>query len=57
MTGAEIKTERLRRELSQEAAARQIDVTVTTWARWERDERAPTGLYAEALEAWMDGRE
>jgi transcriptional regulator with XRE-family HTH domain len=53
----EIRAERLRRGLSQTEAAEQLGTTKNTWARWERGERHPTGLYLRALAQWMSKEE
>ncbi|GII96368.1 helix-turn-helix domain-containing protein [Sinosporangium siamense] len=56
---------RMRRGLSQEAAAEQIGVSPTTWARWERGEQGVRPVYrtriaaawqvgAEEVERWLD---
>ena len=43
MTGAELKALRKRLGLSLSQAARQVEVSVRTWARWEVSERVPDG--------------
>ena len=48
-----IKHARLARGLTQRQAAEQLGVPRHTWARWERGERHPRGLYALALARWL----
>jgi DNA-binding transcriptional regulator YiaG len=43
MTGSELKGLRKRLGLSLAQAARQVEVSVRTWARWETSERVPEG--------------
>jgi len=47
---------REQRGLTQQECADQIGVRVSTWAFWERGERAPTiRLCVQALERWLWG--
>src|SRR5258708_5904836 len=41
--------------MTQNAAAEQIGVDPTTLARWERDEREPTGTYTSRVERFLGG--
>ena len=41
ITGDKIKTARLAVGISQEKAARQLDVALNTWARWEQGKQQP----------------
>ena len=43
MTGSELKGLRKLLGLSLAQAARQVEVSVRTWARWETSERVPEG--------------
>jgi transcriptional regulator with XRE-family HTH domain len=43
MNGAELKTLRKSLGLSLNQAARQVEVSPRTWARWEVSERPPEG--------------
>lgn len=40
-TGDKIKTARLAVGISQEKAARQLDVAHNTWSKWEQDKQQP----------------
>jgi DNA-binding transcriptional regulator YiaG len=42
-----------RAPLSQEAAARQVGVSLGTWNAWKQGRMRPTGLSRRALEAWI----
>ena len=53
VTGDTIRAARRRRGLTQIEAANEVGVHWNTWARWERGERTPTGLYRKALVEWM----
>ena len=44
------------RGLTQCQLAEALGLPRHTVARWERGERAPTGLYLRALAAWVSGR-
>ncbi len=48
--GQHLKNIRTKAGLSQEALARLLGVTVTTVARWERDEMIPSPMLWPALE-------
>ena len=54
MTTKQIRETRKARGLTQEQAAAEINVTVFTWSRWETGRTAPMGLYARALEGWIN---
>jgi len=43
MTGSELKALRKKLGLSLAQAARQVEVSSRTWARWETSERVPEG--------------
>ena len=42
--GSALRAAREKRGDTQEEAAARVGVRGNTWARWERDEHAPTGL-------------
>jgi DNA-binding transcriptional regulator YiaG len=44
MTGAELKALRKRIGLSLSQAARQVEVSERTWARWEVSDKVPDGV-------------
>ncbi len=52
---AQIVRERLRRGLSQEAAAAELGIARNTLAGWETGTE-PRGLYLAAIRAWLKGR-
>lgn len=43
--------------LTQEDAARQLDVTLVCYRDWEAGKHTPTGLYRKALLRWLNGEE
>lgn len=43
--------------LTQEDAARQLDVTLVCYRDWEAGKHEPTGLYRKALERWLNEEE
>ncbi len=49
-SGQRLRTKRTKAGLTQEALARLLGVTVTTVARWERDEMTPSPMLWPALE-------
>ncbi len=49
-SGQRLRAARTKAALSQEALARLLGVTVTTVARWERDEMQPSPMLWDALE-------
>jgi transcriptional regulator with XRE-family HTH domain len=54
--GDRIRQRRIRSKLTQEQLARQLDVSVSTLSRWERDEFCPSIEYRAGLAAAIGGR-
>lgn len=56
MTSAEIRSERERQGLSQEALARLLGVTTSAVVKWESGARTPSGAALTLLRLWADGK-
>lgn len=57
ITRAAMRARRKTLGLTQEDAARQLDVTLACYRNWEDGKHEPTGLYRKALERWLDDGE
>ena len=52
----DIKKNRVRLEQTQEAAAKAIGCSLTTYCRWERAETWPMDLYVAVIKKWMESK-
>lgn len=53
--GGKIQRERLRRGLTQQAAADLVGADISSFQRWESGESDPRGLYRKAVERFLRG--
>lgn len=54
MKGMELKTERLRRGLTQEQLAEKLGVSTTSVMNWETERHSPSPMAASLLEKFFD---
>lgn len=51
--GDALRVERERRQITQRAAAEELNVSQPVFSAWENDQNEPGGIYLESLAGWL----